>query len=331
MSFLGDIGEVIIGGALGGPGGAIAVFTAQHGSEVVEGTIDVARQIVEIGTDVYRAAPPAVFALGGQPIHGLLKHVAEDELIMLGHIAGSVAIFTGVTWPAVGPFGAASELYVAGKLLFGKVHHRKLNLQEWEMAQYIFRDSLVDRDEIILTNLAGLEGREFTYPLGLTGRPTLVNLAGNYDPDSTTPNGPLLYHELTHVWQARQRVLREIYFYDARVLLTEGDEAYFFQPGRQWSEYNIEQQAGIVEGWAWGATQRSSTLPKASYRYDIGARKKLTVGSPLYRYINGNVRRSNAGRRTGSGRSVRQLLVDGGHRTVKEMHSKSPPVWWSNP
>src|SRR5262245_43875618 len=98
MGLLGDIGKVIIGGVLGGPAGAISVFTVEHGTEVIKGTIDVARQIVTIGTDVYRAVPPWAFALAGEPLHGLLKHEFEDELILLGEIAGDVAICTGLSW-----------------------------------------------------------------------------------------------------------------------------------------------------------------------------------------------------------------------------------------
>jgi hypothetical protein len=240
-------------------------------------------KIVKFGTDVYRAVPPEVFALGGDPIHGLLKHEAEDELIMFGLIAGDAAVFAGVTWPAVVPFGAAAHLYVTGRLLLGKVHYRPPNSQEWEMAQYIFRDSLPDRSDVLLTNLAGLEGREFTYPLGPTGRPILVNLAGNYDPDSTTPDGPLRFHELTHAWQVNQQVLREIFFYDAGVLLTEGDDVYFFQPGDQWRDYNIEQQGSIVESWTLGATQRDRRFPDVDKTLTSGPVRNL----PSVRHFSG--------------------------------------------
>jgi hypothetical protein len=328
MGILGDIGKVIVGGVLGGPGGAIAVFTAQHGEEVLEGTIDVARQIVRIGTDVYRAVPPEVFALGGDPIHGLLKHEAEDELVLLGQIAGDAIVFAGLTWPAVGPFGAAGHLYVTGRLLLGKVHHRRPNAQEWEMAQHIFRDSLPDRRDVILTNLGGLDGRPFTYPLAPLCRPIMVNLAGAYDPDSTVADGPLLFHELTHVWQAEQRLLREIFFYDARVLLTEGRSAYYFEPGQQWDDYNIEQQASIVEAWTRGATRRAENLPTGSDRFDDGARRPFAIASPVFRYLNGNVRRSRRTARTDSGRSVRRLLREGGHSTMAEMQTEPPTPWW---
>src|SRR5512132_2917818 len=157
MGIFGDIADVIIGGALGGVGGAISVFTVEHGTEVVSGTIDVARQIVQIGTDVYRAIPPEAFALGGDPLHGLLKHEFEDELIMLGQIAGETAIFSGLSWPVLGPIGASAVIaagaipaFVAVGSIIGLLHHRLLNDQEFEMAQYVFRGSLMDRDEIIL-------------------------------------------------------------------------------------------------------------------------------------------------------------------------------------
>ena len=86
----------------------------------------------------------------------------EDELILLGQIGANAAIFTGLYWPALGPVGASLAilegtipLYVTVGSLVGKLHHRLLNDEEWEMARYIFRDSLYDRDEIILTNLGG--------------------------------------------------------------------------------------------------------------------------------------------------------------------------------
>ena len=94
----------------------------------------------------------------------------------------------------------------------------------------------------ILTNLGGKDGRAFVYPIGPLG-PVFVNLGAKYVHNSTTPDGPVLFHELTHVWQAKQRVLTEIFLYDAL------KREYDFTPGRQWSEYNLEQQSGIVQAW----------------------------------------------------------------------------------
>lgn len=325
MGLLGEIGKIVIGGALGGPGGAIAAFTVEHGAQVLEGTIDVVRQIVKIGKDVYRAIPPEAFALTGQPLHGLLKHEAEDELILLGEIAGEIAIFSGLAWPALGPIGAtlaiaegAIPVYVTVGSLVGKLHHRLLDDQEWEMAQYIFRESLFDREDIILTNLGGIGGSKFVYPSTLGS--IFVNMGNAYVHNAKIVSGPLLFHELTHVWQAKQNVLKEIFLYGA--LPDAGvAEAYEFTPGRQWSEYRSEQQASIVEAWALGATERNPL-------FDIGARKKISMNSPLFRYINANVRRSDNGARTARGHSTRQLLREGRHRTMKDMCSRPPQPWW---
>jgi hypothetical protein len=325
MGIFGDIGRIIIGGLLAGPAGAITVFTVDHGTDLLEGTIDLARQIVRIGSDVYRAIPAEAVALAGGPLHGLLKHEAEDEIIWLGQIAANVAIFTGLSWPALGPIGATLAiaqgivpLYITAGSLIGKLHHRPLNDQEWEMADYIFRGTLLQRSEIVLTNLGGLNGRPFVYP-STTGS-VFVNLGNAYVHNATIPNGPLLFHELTHVWQVKERVLSEIFLYDARVQLTE-EEPYRFATGRQWRDYNIEQQAGIVEAWTRGATTRTGG-------FNDGARPRFSIGSPVFRYINGNVRRGDRGATTGNGRSVRRLLGEGGHRTLRQMHRRPPLIWW---
>ena len=325
MGLFGDIGKIVVGGLLGGPAGAISIFTVEHGDEVFEGSVDLARQIVTIGSDVYRAIPPEAFALSGDPLHGLLKHEAEDEIIWLGQLAGNIAIFSGLSWPALGPVGASLAiaeglvpLYVIAGSLVGKFHHRELNDQEWEMARYIFRHTLLDRTEIVLTNVGGVDGRAFVYPSTLGS--VFVNLGNAYVHNATIRDGPLLFHELTHVWQAKQRVLSEIFLYDASVQLTD-DDPYRFTPGSQWGGYNIEQQAGIVEAWTRGATERAPT-------FDAGARGKFTIGSPVFRYINGNIRRGRATANTSSGRSVRQLLNDGGHDTMKAMHPRPPAAWW---
>jgi hypothetical protein len=295
MGLLKDIGRVLIGGALGGPLGALTAFQIGHGSDVVEGTLDWVKQIVTIGEDTYTAL--------NNPIAGILKHTFKDEFILVGRVAGVVGLFGAWPLAAIGAVGFS----------------RPLNDQEWEMAQYIFHDSLEERSDIVLTTLGGIGGRAFTVPLAPDGHTVLVNLGDDYSHESTIKNGALLYHELTHVWQARQRTLTSIYLYDT-IPEAAANEYSFQTDGRQWSEYGTEQQAGIVEAWTLGATKNP---------FDRGARKQCAIGSPLFRYINGNVRLSDNGATTGSGQSVRQLLADGGHRAVRDMHSNPPPLWWS--
>jgi hypothetical protein len=296
MGILGDIGKVYLGGLLGGPLGALKVFAVQYGGDTVEGVINWEQQFVKIKDDIYRAIPSWAYVLAGNPIAGLLKHEFEDEVILLGQLRADTLIYAGVK-------------------LFGRIDQRSLNDEEWEMARYIFRDSLYDRADILLTNLAGLGGRPFTIPLSPHGVPVLVNLGDDYRAGSTTADLALLYHELTHVWQAKQRVLQEIYVFDTVPDAQTAGAAYNFTSGRQWSEYGTEQQASIVEAWTSGATQKPLNL---------GARRKFALASPLFRYINGNVRRSDNEATTGDGHSVRQLLAEGGHRTVRDMYSNPP-------
>ena len=75
-----------------------------------------------------------------------------------------------------------------------------------------------------------------------------MNLGNKYVHNATiSRDGPLLFHELTHVWQAKQRVLREIFFYDALPDAAESN-AYDFTPESQWGEYGTEQQASYSSG-----------------------------------------------------------------------------------
>lgn len=332
MGILGDIGKIIKGSIIGGGSGTIAIFTTLFGRDVVEGTIDVAREVVKIGSDVYRAIPPEAFAFAGDPLHGLLKHEFEDEIVWIGQIGANVSISMALSWPALGPEAATSAileglvpLYITAGSVIGKIHHRLMNDQEWEMAQYIFRGTLADRSEIVLTNLGGLDGAAFVYP-GTTGA-IFVNLGRRYVHNATIPDGAVLIHELTHVWQARQRLLAQIFLYSGIGLQVTEDDPYPFAPGGQWSSYNIEQQASIVEAWARGAT--ALTKSGSSHFFDLGARGRFTIGSPLFRYINGNIRRGKASARTTGSQSTRQLLREGRHHSVKEMHSQPPAIWWS--
>jgi hypothetical protein len=317
LGIFGDIAEIVVGAVVGGAPGALLVFTVQHGSETLEGTIDLTDMVVRIGDDVYRAIPPELLVVGGRPDLALLKHEAEAELLVAGHFAGELLLFGGVTWPIT----SASGAIVFGRTVLerGMIQMRGPTDQEWEMARHVFRGTLPDRDDVILTNLGGLNGDPFTYPMAPTGHPVLVNLAGFYD-DDLTPDGPVLFHELAHAWQAERKVLREPFFYDARATL-KGETAYVFEPGEQWSDYNLEQQASIVEAWCRGATRKTAN------GFHNG-RSELTLGSPLFRYINANVRRADPDASTSGGPSVRRLLREGDHRTVRSMHPLHPRLWW---
>jgi hypothetical protein len=115
--------------------------------------------------------------------------------------------------------------------------------------------------------------------------------------------------------------LKEVFFYDA--IPDALEEEYDFGPGRQWSEYGTEQQASIVEAWTIGATKKTGRI------FNKGTRRRFAMNLPLFRYINGNIRRGDSEARTGNSNSVRDWLREGGHQTVRQMHSEPPPLWWS--
>ncbi|HEX8146282.1 MAG TPA: hypothetical protein VF591_03685 [Pyrinomonadaceae bacterium] len=63
-------------------------------------------------------------------------------------------------------------------------------------------------------------------------------------------------HELTHVWQGYHSSLGWEYMVNSMIsqghaILTQGDRnrAYDYRPGKPWREYNVEQQALLVQHW----------------------------------------------------------------------------------
>ena len=63
-------------------------------------------------------------------------------------------------------------------------------------------------------------------------------------------------HELTHVWQGYHSSLGWEYMVNSMIaqghaILTQGDrnKAYEYKPGKPWDDYNVEQQALLVQDW----------------------------------------------------------------------------------
>jgi hypothetical protein len=105
--------------------------------------------------------------------------------------------------------------------------------------------------------------------------------------------GQTLIHELTHVWQMAHKPDLQIYIdaVDAKVTeATQGiHDTYTVPPfdGRAYSDYNIEQQARIVENWYAESLQHIGSLPTdqmSSYTFQDD------VNDPFFLYIGGNIR-----------------------------------------
>jgi hypothetical protein len=314
MSFFGKLKKVADIVTLGG----VTFFEQQVeiGGRLLDATIDVKNQIVRIGEDVFRAAPGELFFPGVGPLAGILKNEIEDELILLSPLGIVTSI--DVYFP-VDPLGT---IIVVGDLL-GVIRHRTMVAEEREIARYVFGDQLKQIDEIRLTSLVGLDGNPFAAPMHAGG--ATVNLGDRYRHDTAVENIPLLMHELAHVWQLDHSLLEHLAVCEGLFEAgrdTIGQDVYSFQPGLQWFEYGVEQQASIVEAWARGATRRPNK------NFDEGSVDIFTINSPVFRYINGNIRRGRTHAPTRRGGSLRTLLADGGHRTVRAMLQTRPRVTW---
>jgi hypothetical protein len=290
--------------------GQVTFFEKQLelGGKLVKVTIDVNNEVVRIGEEIFRAAPGEVFFPGLGPLAGLLKNEIEDELIMLNPfgLVPSINVFFGFD-----PVGAT---IVVGDLI-GVVQHRTMRDDEFEVARYVFGDSIQRLNEIRLTNLAGFDGRPFTLPTHAGG--AVVNLGGNYVHDDHIPDLPLLIHELTHVWQIQKSLMPELFICNGALVQLEhalGEPVYDYIPGSQWFTYNLEQQAHVVEDWIDGV-------------HGVGS-VPMTLASPLFRYVNGNIRLKDNDARTAEGGSVRTWLSEGNASSLRKINPPRPQPWW---
>ena len=129
-------------------------------------------------------------------------------------------------------------------------------------------------------------------------------------------DGPLLLHELTHVWQGRNKLIR-----DVQILVAAKDRDYDYRLGRQWHDYGIEQQGKIVEDWAEGEVENGSPH-RAS---------PLSIGSPLFRYVHRNLRRDDNGADSRSGTTLRRLTGQTtGELRLSRVNPPAPTVWWDS-
>jgi hypothetical protein len=217
-----------------------------------------------------------------EDVTGVVGDVVAAGASLFDGPGGVIGVFTSGAALIVGGPGALVPAIVAGIAVTEGVNAliktRRLSAEERTLAEMVFGTSLPPYDRIILTNLYHPQGRAFVIP-NAAGE-CLVNLGDAYhDPiRHTSPSypeyGQMLIHELTHTWQIHHssfvpglicegiinQVKHEI----------EGVEGGVYSPGdgkRGWSEYNLEQQATIVDRWygtGWGAgpcSARSHAYP----------------------------------------------------------------------
>lgn len=265
MGFGSIIGGVV-GFAVGGPVGA-AAGAAFGGSKAAESAAhDIGKAAEKVG------------------------EITEEFIEGFGTILykGGVAIVD-----AIGDLGKS-----AFNVLHGTIAFRSLRYSEYEVLKPVFGDS-VPWGRIVVSSLIGMENRPLCLPGSMItslgwALPGVFPLLGVYSlmrglsdkyilclgmdgynhslnmPFDNRRGGQTLVHEVTHVWQGHNQAwswgyVIESVFNQCKCHLTGGDP-YEAVPGRQWQDYNCEQQGRLVEEWyiAAGASRRRSRVQIAN-------------------------------------------------------------------
>lgn len=261
----------------------------------VVGTIDdLVSDLLDIGAGALGAAIGAVIGLTKEAIGFLGGSLGPGGTI--GVLAG-VAIFVVAD---IAGFGLGTALMLGtvagaavGAVTSALIQSRPMTSQEIQFAQQVFA-SEIPFQNVMLSNLSSLNGRAFTAP-GVDGK-TYCNLGDAYNNPQTFTNGAypfggeVLIHELTHAWQIAHNSFIPGFVCSGVVNQANymfGDDVYAYGPaGPNWSNFNLEQQAQIVNQWFAGAKDggnQDSWPPMA------------TTGNPYFQYIQGNILTGSAG------------------------------------
>ena len=148
---------------------------------------------------------------------------------------------------------------------------RALSRSEKNLAKSVFGNT-INYDMVKVTNTVGGGGRPWT-----TNTPPIytLNVGDKYPSLTAKYRKSLLIHELTHVWQGQHLVpfmLNSAAHQTLSAIENGGNvsKAYRYTLGKRWGQYNVEQQASIVEDWF---------------------RKGRKTTDPRYRYIRDNIRK----------------------------------------
>ncbi|MGH9946391.1 MAG: hypothetical protein ACRD6X_04255 [Pyrinomonadaceae bacterium] len=119
---------------------------------------------------------------------------------------------------------------------------RTMNELERGVAWSVFGYT-IPYDRIHLSTGLGAGGRPFTIPDPLRWGHYMIYIGSKV-------TWGLLIHELSHVWQGHNSELAWGYTLDSLFAqMVHGKDAYKYKLGSDWREYNVEQQASIVEDW----------------------------------------------------------------------------------
>lgn len=139
---------------------------------------------------------------------------------------------------------------------------RELTTAEWNLGWDVFWDT-IPYERIMIgdhlgfgdcpwmesVDMPGLfTGDVYILHLGATGYPDATSKALMPHDNDEVRN--CFIHELTHVWQSYHGAWVFTRSIISRVCAEiTGEDAYSYESGLEWNEYNVEQQAKIVEDW----------------------------------------------------------------------------------
>lgn len=215
------------------------------------------------------------------------------ELVGLAVLGGAMFLYANGIFLPVLPLGLATWA-VTDEI----VRHRTLTPEEEMFAAQVFQGTLPPGNRIVLTNLAAVTGRAFTWP-NVDGS-ILLNLVDNtayddpvrYQKSADDVPGRLFIHELTHAWQMAHSSFMPMTICDGITghLITEpidGKTAYYNPgaPGLPWRDYTMEQQAVIVHMWFTGQVRyRDENNNAGPKEFD-----SMDLMNPWFRYIAENI------------------------------------------
>jgi len=221
-------------------------------------------------------------------------------------VAGGIVAVVGMSAmiPAV-IAGAA-----AGAAVADAIEQRPLEPAERDFADQVYAGS-IPWDRVLLSNVVGFGGRPFTCPG--PGGTILVNLGegvgqpttyrGNGGPEMKDGKwiqapGQLLIHELCHAWQIAHSEFIPGLMCTGIVnqLPTLGGDMSVYEYGtasQNWDEFNLEQQASIIDDWFAGSSASGTALAKAQ---QLKFPPMATAGppdpdaNPYWHFVRDNIR-----------------------------------------
>jgi len=118
---------------------------------------------------------------------------------------------------------------------------RWLTQNEMNTAFTVFGHT-IPYQKIYVTSALGIGNRPYTLPDATKWGYYAINIGSKVTWNT-------LIHELTHVWQGYNTPFAWDYVLNSVFSQALSSDAYAYKLGADWGDYNVEQQASIVEDW----------------------------------------------------------------------------------